>query len=44
MPRLTLSVDEKIVRRAKRYAAARGTSLSRLLEGYGNAEASSLGR
>ena len=34
MPKLTLSVDATIVRRAKRYAAARGTSLSRLVEGY----------
>ena len=34
MPKLTLSVDGKIVRRAKRYAAARGTSLSRLVERY----------
>jgi hypothetical protein len=34
MPKLTLSVDEKVVRRAKRYAAARGTSVSRLVERY----------
>ena len=34
MPKLTLSVDEKIVRGAKRYAAARGTSVSRLVERY----------
>ena len=34
MPKLTLSVDEKVVRSAKRYAAARGTSVSRLVEGY----------
>lgn len=34
MPKLTLSVDEKVVRRAKRYAAGRGTSLSRLVERY----------
>jgi hypothetical protein len=34
MPKLTLSVDEKVVRDAKRYAAARGTSLSRLVERY----------
>jgi hypothetical protein len=34
MPKLTLSVDEKVVRAAKRYAAARGTSVSRLVEQY----------
>ncbi len=34
MPKLTLSVDEKVVRGAKRYAAARGTSVSRLVEHY----------
>jgi hypothetical protein len=34
MPKLTLSVDEKVVRSAKRYAAARGTSVSRLVERY----------
>ena len=34
MPKLTLSVNEKVVRRAKRYAAARGTSVSRLVERY----------
>ena len=34
MPKLTLSVDEKVVRRAKRYAAAQGTSVSKLVEGY----------
>lgn len=34
MPKLTLSVDEKIVRRAKRYAAAQGTSVSKLVERY----------
>ena len=33
-PKLTLSVDEKVVRDAKRYAAARGTSVSRLVERY----------
>jgi hypothetical protein len=32
--KLTLSVDEKVVRGAKRYAAARGTSVSRLVEQY----------
>jgi hypothetical protein len=32
MSKLTLSVDEKVVRGAKRYAAARGTSVSRLVE------------
>jgi hypothetical protein len=34
VPKLTLSVDEKVVRRAKRYAAAHGTSVSRLVERY----------
>ena len=34
MPKLTLSVDENVVRGAKRYAAARGTSVSRLVERY----------
>ena len=34
MPKLTLSVDEKVVRRAKRYAAAQGTSVSKLVERY----------
>ena len=34
MPKLTLSVDERVVRGAKRYAAARGTSVSRLVERY----------
>ena len=34
MPKLTLSVDETVVRGAKRYAAARGTSASQLVERY----------
>lgn len=34
MTKLTLSVDEKVVARAKKYAAARGTSVSRLVESY----------
>jgi len=34
MSKLTLSVDERVVRGAKRYAAARGTSVSRLVERY----------
>lgn len=34
MAKLTLSVDEKVVRGAKRYAAARGTSVSQLVERY----------
>jgi len=34
VPKLTLSVDERVVRRAKKYAAARGTSVSRLVERY----------
>jgi len=32
MAKLTLSVDESIVARAKRYAARRGISVSRLVE------------
>ena len=32
MPKLTLSVDAGVVLRAKRYARARGTSVSRLVE------------
>lgn len=34
MSKLTLSVDEHVVKRAKRYAARRGTSVSRLVERY----------
>ncbi len=34
MQKLTLSVDEGVVRNAKRYAAAQGTSISRLVEHY----------
>jgi hypothetical protein len=34
MPKLTLSIDEKVVRSAKRYAAAHGTSVSSLVERY----------
>jgi hypothetical protein len=34
MPKLTLTVDEKVVRSAKRYAAAQGTSVSQLVERY----------
>ena len=34
MSKLTLSVDKRVVRGAKRYAAARGTSVSRLVERY----------
>jgi len=32
MAKLTLNVDESVVARAKRYAARRGTSVSRLVE------------
>ncbi len=32
MAKLTLNVDEAVVARAKRYAARRGTSVSRLVE------------
>ena len=34
MGKLTLSVDPSVVRRAKDYAARRGTSISSLVEGY----------
>jgi hypothetical protein len=34
MTKLTLSVDERVVSTAKRYAALRGTSVSRLVEEY----------
>ncbi|MEK6371065.1 MAG: DUF6364 family protein [Acidobacteriota bacterium] len=34
MSKLTLSVKEKVVRGAKRYAAARSTSVSQLVERY----------
>ena len=32
MAKLTLSVDERVIRRAKKYAQARGTSVSGLVE------------
>ena len=32
--KLTLSVDERVVKQAKRYARKRGTSVSRLVEDY----------
>jgi Family of unknown function (DUF6364) len=34
MSKLTLSVDNRVVARAKRYAAKRGTSVSQLVEQY----------
>ena len=34
MRKLTLSVDPEVVRQAKRYAKARGTSVSRLVERF----------
>ena len=34
MAKLTLSVDGTVIERAKRYAAKRGTSVSRLVEKY----------
>ena len=34
MTKLTLNIDEKVMRGAKRYAAARGTSVSQLVERY----------
>jgi hypothetical protein len=34
MSKLTLSVDDDVIRRAKRYAAKRATSVSHLVEQY----------
>jgi len=34
MSKLTLSVENAVVKRAKRYAARRGTSVSRLVQQY----------
>ena len=34
MPKLTLSVDGAVIRRAKRYARSRKTSVSRLVERF----------
>jgi hypothetical protein len=34
MSKLTLSVDEKVIERAKRFAERRGTSVSRLVEQF----------
>jgi hypothetical protein len=34
MAKLTLSVDEAVVERAKKFARRRGTSVSALVEGY----------
>ena len=34
MSKLTLSVEQKVIERAKRYASRRGTSVSRLVERY----------
>lgn len=34
MSKLTLSVDETVVTRAKRYARERGTSVSKMVEAY----------
>jgi len=34
MSKLTLSVDDSVVQRAKRYARTRGVSVSELVEGY----------
>jgi len=34
MSKLTLSVDDAVVRRAKAYARRRGTSVSRLVQGF----------
>jgi hypothetical protein len=34
MPKLTLSIDQAVVARAKRYAKEQGTSVSKLVETY----------
>jgi hypothetical protein len=34
MSKLTLSVDDQVVRRAKQFAKDRGTSVSELVQGY----------
>ena len=34
MSKLTLSIDDQVVQRAKQYAKERGTSVSALVEGY----------
>ena len=34
MSKLTLSVDDAVVTRAKRYAKSRGTSISKMVEAY----------
>jgi len=34
MSKLTLSVDDRVIRRAKQYAEKRGTSVSRLVERF----------
>ena len=34
MPKLTLSVDEKVIAGAKRYAEEKGTSVSQLVETF----------
>jgi hypothetical protein len=34
LAKLTLSIDERVVSRAKRFASRRGTSISRLVERY----------
>src|SRR5438128_2280828 len=44
MAKLTLSVDDGVVRQAKRYAKARNTSVSRLIERFLDALAGSTSR
>ena len=44
MAKLTLSVDERVIERAKRYARARGTSVSGLVEQMLDLAASSSGQ
>jgi predicted HicB family RNase H-like nuclease len=34
MSRLTLSIDHRVIERAKKYAARHGTSVSQLVEEY----------
>lgn len=44
MPKLTLSVDDEVIRQAKVWAASEGTSISRLVERFLREAATSPGR
>ena len=44
MPKLTLSVDDEVIRQAKVWAASEGTSISRLVERFLREASSSPGR